>query len=258
MYPQHPPWRLNSRVAATVADTRRIHAQIEAGYTKALRQHAHLSGELRRQEREAWMQEQIHDLEYLGMRYQTEIERLNGEVQALQRSLADAKETQNLAKLAYSSGVGLARQGRPGTPPPPYSSSRSLDIPASSPTKAQEIAKVCIKAARREVSMRADRTPDGTKHDTAATANWLRTLRLDELLADVLCGPLNEALSRGGADELSADARRVGQLAFVRSLGADGDAGIMATLLADALEEIPRRVQREAIHAGLVPPTGHT
>ena len=100
--------------------------------------------------------------------------------------------------------------------------------------------------------MRADRTPDGSPLDTEATEAWIRTLKLDTLLADALCAPLNFALSRGGVDPLSVDAKRVGQMAFVRALGAEGDSCIMAALLAEALEEIPRRLQREALHAGLI------
>ena len=238
-----PPWRHAGR-QLSVSDMRRVQAMTEAGYAKALRQHA--SGEAQRAHREAQLEQRVRDLERLGMRYQADIDALKVEVNALD----EARQSQTVAKLAFESAVREPVSTRSSTPPPPYSCSRSLDIPAASPAKAQEVAKSATKAARREVSMRADKTPDGSELDTSATAAWIRELKLDELLADALCAPLNNALSRGGVDSLSNDAKRVGQMAFVRALGSEGDFGVMAALLSEALEEIPRRMQRAALHAG--------
>ena len=250
---EQPPWRHAGR-QLSISDARRVQAMAEAGYAKALRQH--VSGETRHAHREAQLEQQIRDLELLGMRYQAQVDALKVEVNALGKALDEARQAQtSVAKLAFESAVRepvSARPGRPSTPPPPYSCSRSLDIPAASPAKALEVAKSATKAARREVSMRADKTPDGSELDTSATAAWIRGLKLDELLADALCTPLNNALSRGGVDPLSNDAKRVGQMAFVRALGSEGDFGIMAALLSEALEEIPRRMQHAALHAGLV------
>ena len=100
--------------------------------------------------------------------------------------------------------------------------------------------------------MRADKTLDGSSNnDTAVTAEWIRSVGIPELLADALCAPLMAALTRGATDTLSRDARKVGQLAYLRELGAQGDHGTCAALLAPALNEIPKLLQRTSLHVGL-------
>jgi len=77
-----PPWRHAGR-QLSVSDMRRVQAMTEAGYAKALRQHA--SGEAQRAHREAQLEQQVRDLERLGMRYQADIDALKVEVNALVR-----------------------------------------------------------------------------------------------------------------------------------------------------------------------------
>ena len=71
--------------------------RLEAEVANVLTQHARMGDELRRKQREARLVQLVRDLSQAGMRYQAENERLNSEVQALRKRLAEAKPFQRSA-----------------------------------------------------------------------------------------------------------------------------------------------------------------
>ena len=257
-----PRWH-GVHVQESAKDARRIHAQIEAEFARKTNQLSRRMQSASKQEATARLAARLQDVEKLSLIYLREIDALkaiNAELtQALQR-----ERSKSGFKVAFASGVANRTSDDSQQPLvtnavgsssslPAYSCSRTLEIHASSPEAAEEVVSKSTKAARREVSMRADKTPDGSAQSTSAAAAWVRSLGLDELIAQCLCEPLMPVLTRAGADELSADALRVGQLAYIRSLGNHGDEGTMAALLAPALCEIPKRLQAQSMHAGLLP-----